>query len=171
VTVTDPFSDPAPIASTFASADSFRGRLILIEPAKLELDIPNQLTPGTTQDRMTATVTTVDGQGPVQVYAHKVATGTWLDGPRHEGVWFSQDRIVRGVLPRRILTPGVRVLGRLETYKPGRPAGPGNPWGIVAATAAEKEQAVKFLNELAIHGAQAPAKDENPFASNDKVPF
>lgn len=161
-TPTDPFADPAPIASTFASADSFRGRLVLIEPTKLELDIPNQLTPGSFQDRVTATVTTVDGQGKVQVFSNKAPTGNWLEGPKHEGVWFSQDRIVRGIFPDRQFRPGVRVLARLETYKPGRGAGPGNPWGLVAATAEEKQQAVQFLASFAINGAQAPAAEKNP---------
>lgn len=160
----DPFADPTPIASEFASADSFRGRLVLIEPTKLELDIPNMLTPGTFQDRLTANVTTVDGKGKVQIFSQKAPTGKFLEGPQHKGVWFSQDRIVRGVFPSRIFTPGKRVLARLETYKPGKGAGPGNPWGLVTATAEEKAAAIQFLAEFAINGAATPAgDDESPF--------
>lgn len=160
----DPFADPTPIASEFASAESFRGRLVLIEPTKLELDIPNTLNPGSTQDRVTAKVTTLDGKGPVQIYSNKAPTGNYLEGPEHEGVWFSQDRIVRGLFPRRMFQPGVRVLARLETYKPGKGAGPGNPWGLVAATPAEKKQAAEFLANLTINGSSAPADDEkSPF--------
>ena len=163
--MTDPFSDPQDIASEFASAESFRGRLVLLEPMKLELDIPNALNPGQTQDRVTAKVTTVDGKGPVQIFSNKAPTGNFLDGPVHEGVWFSQDRIVKGLFPKRVFQPGVRVLARLETYKPGKSAGPGNPWGLVKATDAEKAQAVQFLANLTINGAAAPA------AQDDDAPF
>lgn len=162
--MTDPFSDPNDIAGEFASAESFRGRLVLIEPVKLELDIPNSLNPGQTQDRVTAKVTTVDGQGKVQIFANRAPTGNFLEGPEHEGVWFSQDRIVKGLFPRRQFIPGVRVLARLETYKPGKAAGPGNPWGLVKATDTEKKQAVEFLANFTINGAAAPAQDDDaPF--------
>lgn len=159
----DPFADPAPIASEFASADSLRGRLVLIEPTKLELDIPNQLSPGTFQDRVTANVTTVDGLGKVQIFSNKAPTGNWLEGPKHDGIRFSQERVVKGLFPNRVFVPGKRVLARLETYKPGRGAGPGNPWGLVPATDAEKDQAIKFLASFTISGASAPAEEQPPF--------
>jgi hypothetical protein len=164
MSVEDPFKDPAPIASTFASADSFRGRLVMIEPERLELDVPNQSDPRNVADRLTATVTTLDGQGRVEIYSYKAPTGKYLDGPVHKGVWFSQERIVKAVLPDRVLTPGVRVLGRLETYKPGKPAGPGNPWGIVPATPQEKQAAAQALANLTLGQAQDPADDKDPFA-------
>ena len=170
MTVTDPFSDPAPIASEFASADSFRGRLVMIEPTRIELDVPNQQNPGQTADRVTATVTTVDGLGPVQMFDNKAPTGKFLEGPTHKGVWFSQDRIVKALVPSRVLQPGVRVLARMETYKPGKSAGLGNPCGLVKATDAEKAQAVQFLANLTVQGASAPAEDENPFGVKD-APF
>lgn len=159
----DPFSDPAPIASEFASADSFRGRMVLIEPTGYELDVPNQHSPGQVSDRLTATVTVVDGKGPVQVFDNRVPTGKMLDGPAHKGVWFSQKRIVEGVCPGRQIQPGTKMLARLETYKPGKAAGLGNPWGLVKLTADEKAAAVKFLAELTINGASTPAEDEPPF--------
>jgi hypothetical protein len=171
VSVEDPFKDPAPIASEFASADSFRGRLVMIEPTQLELDIPNARQPGKVSDRMTATVTTLDGQGQVQIFAEKIPTGKFLPGPVHKGVWFSQERIVKAVLPDRVLTPGVRVLGRLETYKPGRPAGLGNPWGIIPATPAEKQAAAQVLANLTLGQAQDPADDVDPFAPGTPPPF
>ena len=77
----DPFADPTPIASDFASADSFRGRLVLIQPTRLELDVPNMQNPSQTSDRVTATVTVVDGQGPVQIFAQRVPTGKFLFFP------------------------------------------------------------------------------------------
>lgn len=170
MTVNDPFSDPAPITSQFASADSFRNRLVLIEPTRLELDVPNPSNPGQVADRMTATVTTLDGKGRVEIYSYKAPTGKYLEGPVHQGVWFSQERIVKAVLPNRVVTPGIRVLGRLETYKPGRPAGPGNPWGLLRATDEEKAQAAQFLANLTVTTASAP-EDVDPFAPGQKAPF
>jgi hypothetical protein len=164
--VTSPtdFQDPSAIPSEFASADSFRGRLILIEPVQFERDVPNPIEPGKFADRITANVTTVDGKGAVQQYSNKQPTGTTLAGPVHKGVWFSQDRIVKAVCPGRQLREGTRVLAVLETYKPGKSAGAGNPWGLTAATQEQKAQAAKFLAELAINGASAPADDEeSPF--------
>ena len=158
----DPFADPTPIASDFASADSFRGRLVLIEPTRLELDVPNQQNPSQTADRITATVTVVDGLGPVQVFAQKMPTGKFLEGPEHKGVWFSQDRIVKAVLPERYMVPGRMVLARLETYKPGQPAGQGNPWGLITATEADKQTARNFLANRTVGGAAAPAQQGPP---------
>ena len=167
----DPFSAPAPIASEFASADSFRGRLVLIEPTGLELDVPNQTDPTKKADRLTANVTTVDGQGPVQMFANKQATGKFLEGPTHRGVWFSQSRIVEGILGQgvRTLTPGIMRLARLETYKPGRGAGVGNPWGLIPPTEADKQLARDFLANRTVATASAPSEPEsdepNPFAT------
>jgi hypothetical protein len=162
MSVIDPFADPTPIASEFASADSFRGRLVLIQPTKIELDVPNMQDPTKTADRVTATVTTVDGKGPVQIFSNKAPTGKFLDGPTHEGVWFGQDRIVKAVCPERRVT-GAMVLARLETFKPGKGAGIGNPWGLVTATEAEKQMARDFLANRTIAQAAAPDGDENPF--------
>jgi|SRR5688572_20818523 len=163
MTVTDPFADPTPIASTFASADSFRGRLVLIQPTFIELDVPNAKNPGQKSDRVTATVTTVDGAGPVQIFREKVPTGNYLTGPEHKGVWFSQDRIVKAVCPERRVTGGM-ILARVETFKPGQVQGLGNPWGLLPASDADKQVARDFLANRTIAQASAPAEDENPFA-------
>ena len=67
MTTEDPFEDPTPRVSAFASADSFRGRLVMVEPIKVDRDIPKTSTEpnGPRGDRVTANVTVVDGQGPV----------------------------------------------------------------------------------------------------------
>lgn len=166
MTVQDPFADPTPILSEFASADSFRGRLVLIQPTKIELDVPNMQNPSQTADRVTATVTTVDGLGPVQIFSQKAPTGKFLEGPEHKGVWFGQDRIVKAVCPDRRVTGGM-VLARLETFKPGKGAGIGNPWGLLPASDADKQMARDFLANRTV--AQAAAPEENPFAP--KAPF
>lgn len=156
----DPFSDPIDIPSEHPNAASFRGRLILIEPTRLELDLPKQ--EGGVQDKVTATVTVVDGLGDVELCPSQIPSGVKVPGPVYEGVWFSQERIVKGLFPTRVFTPGKRVLTKLDTYK-GGPAKKGNPWGMATATPAEKQAAVKFLAELTINGASAPAEEEPPF--------
>ena len=157
----DPFSfdDPDTIASEFASADSFRGRLVLITPTNFEPD--NRNDEGKLSPRFTATVTTVDGKGRVEIYANKVPQGQYLEGPRHEGVWFSQERIVKGL--RTAWERKSSVLARMDTYKPGKVAGKGNPWGLTAATDAEKKQAREFLANMTVASAAEPDEDENPF--------
>lgn len=162
--MTDPFAGPAPIASEHASAASFRGRLVLIEPTQLERGIPNTLNPGTTQDRLTATVTTVDGLGPVVIWADGSPTKQTLAGPRHDGVWFSQDRIVKGCLDSEG-RPLKMVLARIETYKPGEKPKKGNPWGLIGVSEADKQTARDFLanRTVAQASAPAPAEEENPF--------
>lgn len=156
----DPFEDPTPRTSEFASADSFRGRLILIEPTKVERDIPKQATApnGPKGDRVTANVTVVDGKGPVQIYSMRAPSGKFLDGPLHRGVWFNQDQLSAGLqTPDGVLRK--RVLCRIDTLKPGTPAGQGNPWTMTVTTAEEKAQAAKFLAEAIINQPE----EESPF--------
>jgi len=165
-----PFKKPAAIASEFASADSFRGRLVLIEVTKFEKDVPNASDPTKVQDRVTATVTTVDGGGPVQVFSQKQPTGVFLDGPEHKGVWFSQDRIVKAVAPNGAAAVGDMVLGVIQTYKPGKGAGIGNPWGLIDPTDEQVQIASDFLAGRTVAKATtqkaAPAGDQDdPFAS------
>lgn len=162
MTNTDPFEDPTPRVSAFASADSFRGRLILIEPTNVERNVPKQSTVpnGPKGDKITANVTVVDGQGPVQIFDKKVPTGRFLEGPMHRGVWFNQDQLVDGLqTPDRQLRK--RVLCRIDTLTPGTSAGQGNPWTMIATTPAEKETAAKFLANVILN---EPAQEEpSPF--------
>lgn len=161
MTNTDPFADPIDIPSTHPSAASFRGRHILIEPTRLELDLPKKN--GKLEDRITATVTVLDGKGDVELCPQQVPSGIKVPGPVYPGVWFSQERIVKGIFPNRAFVPGKRVLARLETYKPG-PAKEGNPWGMEPLTAEQKSAAIQILNEITIGGASAPAQEEqSPF--------
>lgn len=160
MSVQDPFEDPTPRVSAFASADSFRGRLILIEPTEVERNIPKQASApnGPKGDRVTANVTTVDGLGPVQIFSLRAPTGSFLDGPMHRKVWFNQDQISAG-----LQTPDgqlrKRVLCRINTLKPGTAAGQGNPWVLTATTPEEKAMAAKFLAEAIINEPE----DESPF--------
>ena len=158
----DPFSDPTPRSSEFASADSFRGRLVLVEPTKLERDVPKSASQpnGPRGDRITANVSVVDGKGAVQVFQQRVPTGKMLDGPLHRGVWFNQDQIVQALmtLDGKSLKP--MVLCKLETLKPGTPAGQGNPWTVQAATDAEKQLARDFLANRIVEQA---SQDDSPF--------
>lgn len=161
-----PFSLPAAIPSEFASADSFRGRLVLITVTGYERDVPNVAEPGKTSDRVTATVTTVDGKGKVQIYAQKAPTGQFLDGPEHAGVWFSQKRIREAVAPDKEQSLGRTTLGVLETYKPGKIAGLGNPWGVVEPTPEQIKVATEFVMNGAAANATASAPDpEDPWGA------
>jgi hypothetical protein len=60
----DPFDAPAPQEARGPRIKDLYGRLLLIIPHKVEYGVPNRLQPGTTQDRMTADVITLDG-GPI----------------------------------------------------------------------------------------------------------
>lgn len=175
--MTDPFSAPAPVASAHASAQSFKGRLVLITPTKLELNVPKGEGSAELGNKVTANVLVVDGQGPVQVFNNRVATGKFLEGPEHIGVWFSQDRLaMHGGLvdpsknPVQLMGP---VLGRIETRYPDKAAGKGNPWGLTPPTEADIQTAREFLANRTVGAAAAPApvaEDENPFGKG-QPPF
>lgn len=162
---TDPFAGPADVASEFASVASFRGRLVIIEPTDYEYDVPNQDDSSKKADRVTATVTVVDGKGDVSVWSHHVDTGKKIPGPAYHGVWISQDRLVKQLRAN----PNERgrclkmVLGRIDTYKPGTMPKKGNPWGIIAPSEADKRIARDFLANRTINQASTPAEDDNPF--------
>ena len=159
----DPFEDPTPRVSKFASADSFRGRLILIEPTKLELNVPKSKQANSAiGDRITATVTVVDGKGPVQTYDNRVPTGVFLEGNLHRGVWFNQEQITDGLKTPDGKALRKMVLARIDTLKPGTSAGIGNPWVMNPATDADKQTARDYLANRTVEEASAPA--ENPFA-------
>lgn len=175
----DPFEDPTPHSSDFASADSFRGRLILVQPTKLERDIPmSSANPnGPRGDRITATVTVVDGSGPVHVFAQRVQQAKTLEGPQHRGVWFNQGQIVEALMTPDGSALRKGVLMKLDTLKPGTMAGQGNPWVVTAATEDEKNTARQFLAAQMVGdaapsapapaqpavSAPAPAAGGNPF--------
>lgn len=154
----DPFSDPTPRASVHASADSFRGRLILIEPVKVERDVPKVASQpnGPKGDRITATVTVVDGQGPVQIFAKTVPTGKFLDGPVYRGIWFNQDQIAAGLQTEDGRSLLKMVLCRIDTLTPGTTAGSGNPWVINSVSEEDKNVARAFLAAQMVGSAQAP---------------
>lgn len=179
--MTDPFAAPVAVAATHPSADSFRGRLVIIQAKSIEFNVPKQagVVGGPTGNKITADVTVVDGKGPVQIFNRKVPQNVWLDGPKFVGVWFNQERIAeKGGLfnpqtGKMVETP---ILCRLETYKPGQPAGQGNAWGLVDPTEEDKAIATAFLAQQMVAGASAPvaapqtAVAENPFGKSE-APF
>lgn len=167
--MTDPFAAPAKVASEFASVASFRGRLVLIEPTGYEFDVPSQDDPSKKGDRITATITVVDGSGDVEIYSYGNPTGQKLKGPEYRGVWLGQDRLVKQLLDNGERGRTLKmVLGRFETYKPGQRPMKGNPWGIVDPTDADRQTAREFLANRMVAQSSAPAKmddgEENPFA-------
>lgn len=168
MTVQDPFAAPSPVASKFASVQSFYGRLVIIEPRKIEYDVPKSSAnpTGPKGDRVTADVTTVDGQGAVEIFTNRVATGQYLEGPEHRGVWINQDRLVPALMTPdgKSLLP--MVLARVSTFR-GGPAAQGNPYSFDEPTEEDKQMARDFLAGRKIGAAaapsQAPAAPKNPF--------
>lgn len=164
---TDPFATPAKPASDFASVASFRGRLVLIEPTGYEYDVPSQDDPSKKSDRVTATITVVDGSGDVEIFAWGDGTGKFLKGPAYQGVWIAQDRLVKQLLDNGERGRTLKmVLGRFETYKPGQRPKKGNPWGLLDPSETDKQTARDFLANRTIAQASAPAKseDDDPFS-------
>jgi hypothetical protein len=151
--VTDPFAAPAVIPSTFPSLQSFHGRLVLISPRKIE-QVPNKQVPGKMDDRITANISVVDGLGPVPVWANRVQTGQFLDGPDFTGVYISQSRVVQQLTPS---IPSGMVLARVGLYKEGQPQGQGNPWGLVDPTDEDRQTARNFLANRTVAASSAPA--------------
>lgn len=169
----DPFAGPAEVLSVFPSVASFRGRLVIIEPTGYEYDVPNQDDPSKKADRVTATVTVVDGSGDVELMPGGDPSGKFIPGPEYRGVWIGQERLVQQLLKdyERGRTHKM-VLGRFETFKPGVKPRKGNPWGLLPPTEADKQVARQFLanrmgSQLAAPAAapeeQTPPK-ANPFA-------
>lgn len=165
----DPFEDPTPRVSKFASADSFRDRLVMIEPTGVERNVPKMASEpnGAKGDKVTANVTIMDGKGPVQAFSEGEPTGIVLEGPMYRGVWFNQDQIADALqTPDR--QPRKRVLCRLNTLKGEGRAKRGNPWIVIPATAEEKAAAAKLLAD-GIVGAATETPSASPFQT--KPPF
>lgn len=175
----DPFSTPQdnPIPSEHPSAASFRGRLILIEPTKYQQDLPKKDKPGQFEDKITATVTVIDGSGPVELMPQQVPSGQFVEGPEYTGVWFSQQRVVAALVNRQTKQPLKMMLGRLTTFK-GGPAREGNPWGIEEPTEADKQVARDYLEKRNADRAAADVASAtsgqattNPWAKTKEAPF
>ncbi|HEX5705628.1 MAG TPA: hypothetical protein VFX97_20670 [Pyrinomonadaceae bacterium] len=157
--MTDPFAGPAILPSTFPTVASFRGRLVLIKPLKQET-VPNNLgAPGSTQERVTADITVVDGLGPVpQMKGNPpTPTGQMFDGPEYRGVYVQSEVIVKQLADA--LAARTSVLAWIDTRNPGTQPMKGNPWGLIDAT--QNPDAVntarQFLATQMVGAASAPA--------------
>lgn len=152
--VQDPFADPIIPPSTHPTVGSFRGRLIMITPRKIET-VPDNLNQGKMVERITADVTVVDGQGPLPVVKGNPPqpTGQYLEGPDFTGMWIQSQRLVEQLSAH--VGTGRPVLGIIDTRNPGTAPMKGNPWGLTAATPEQKAHAVNFLNSRTV-GAAAP---------------
>lgn len=155
----DPFQDPVTPPSTFPTQASFRGRVIMITAHKIET-VPNQMNPGTMQERITADVTVVDGRGPVPQMKNNAHTGQFLEGPDFTGVWFNGTRVVDQL--RATVGTGQKTIGIMETYKPGQVPVKGNPWGILAASDEQKQAARQFLAGRTVAAAIPPVAAPAP---------
>lgn len=165
--MTDPFAAPAAIPSSFPTIASFRGRLVLIKPLKQET-VPNNLgAPGSTQERVTADITVVDGLGPVpQMKGNPpTPTGQMFDGPEYRGVYVQSEVIVKQLA--EALANRTQVLAWIDTRNPGTNPMKGNPWGLIDATANPDavQTARNFLATQMVGAATAPAAAQNTAAS------
>ncbi len=153
----DPFAAPTPRVSAFPSVASFRGRLVLIRPTKLEHDVPKQPSAptGPKGDRVTANVSVVDGLGPVELFPGGNPSGRFVDGPDYRGIWFGQDQLAAGLQDARGNLLEL-VLARIDTLNPGTRAGQGNPWVFSEPSESDKDMARKFLAGQMVGGAAAP---------------
>jgi hypothetical protein len=159
--VTDPFAAPAAIPSSFPTVASFRGRLVLIRPTAQQT-VPNNLgAPGSTQERVTADITVVDGLGPVpQMKGNPpTPTGQMFQGPDFPGTYVQSEVIVKQ-LADAVTSRGL-VLARIDTRQPGTQPMKGNPWGLIDPTEEDKQTARNFLATRTIGAASAPAPQQN----------
>lgn len=157
--MTDPFAGPAAIPSTFPTVSSFRGRLVLIKPLTQQT-VPNNLgAPGSTQERITADITVVDGLGPVpQMKGNPpTPTGQMFDGPEYRGVYVQSEVVVKQLADA--LAARTSVLAWIDTRNPGTNPMKGNPWGLIDATQdpAAVQTARNFLATQMV-GAAAPVQ-------------
>lgn len=155
----DPFAAPTPRATSFPSVASFRGRLVLIRPTKLEHDVPKQahVPNGPKGDRVTANVSVVDGSGPVELFPNGNPSGQYMDGTEFRGVWFGQEQLAAGLQDVRGNLLEL-VLARVDTLNPGTRAGQGNPWVFTEPSEGDKDVARKFLANQMVGGAAAPTQ-------------
>lgn len=159
-TVTDPFGAPGAIPSEFPTMASLRGRLVLIKPLKQETVPNNQGAPGQMQERVTANVTVVDGLGPVPVMNRGVPTGQTLAGPEFQGMWISQEVIVKQLA--EALRTGGMVLGRVDTRTPGSAPGKGQPWGLIDPSEQDKQTARDYLAGRVVSNLAPTVHGYNP---------
>jgi hypothetical protein len=148
--MTDPWSAPAVIPSTFPSVQGLHGRLVLLTPRKVET-VPDTNNPGQFRDRMMVDILVVDGAGPIPVFKQRQHTGQFLEGTDFPGTYMSQGRIINQL--REALASGGKVLGRVGLYKEGQPQGQGNPWGLVDPTEQDAQLARQFLATRTVSAA------------------
>jgi hypothetical protein len=156
--MTEPWSAPAIIPSSFPTVASLRGRLVLIQPLKQQT-VPNKLgAPGSTQEQVTANVMVVDGQGAVPQMSGNPPqpTGLMIDGPEWLGMWINSEVIVKQLADA--LRSGGRVLARVNTPDPNRAPGKGNAWGLIAATPEDEQIARNWFAARTVGAAQAPVQ-------------
>lgn len=170
--MTDPFAAPAAIPSSFPTVASFRGRLVLIKPLKQET-VPNNLgAPGSTQERVTADITVVDGLGPVpQMKGNPpTPTGQMFEGPEYRGVYVQSEVIVKQLA--EALAGRTSVLAWVDTRNPGTQPMKGNPWGLIDATTNPDavQTARNFLATQMVGAASAPAAQPAYAAAQNQAP-
>lgn len=163
--MTDPFAAPAAIPTEYPTVASFRGRLVLIKPVKIETVPNSQGAPGQMQDRVTADVTVVDGLGPVPGFTRGQPNGQSFPGPEFRGTYISQEVIVKQLADVTPPRGNGQVLARIDTRTPGTAPGKGNPWGLIDPTDQDRDIARAFLANRTVSAAISPAPVPVPVAA------
>lgn len=152
------FMDPASGPKTRPTLASFRDRLVIIKPLRQET-VPNRLgAPGSTQEKITADVTVVDGRGPVPLMEGNPPrpTGQTVEGPEFRAMWITNEYVVTQL--GDALKAGGMVLGTVGLPDPTKNPGKGNAWGVIKATEEQKQVARDFLAGRLVSGLKAPAQ-------------
>jgi hypothetical protein len=149
---TDPFEGaaPPPPREDRPKMRHLNNRLVIVTPAKIERGIPNTLTPGAVQDRITADIEILDGA--TLMYGDDPDTGKQADKRmeipgRIEGMYLNGARMVAQLTVRE---EGGRlrkqVLGRVRAV----PNGPGQrpSWILETPTTADYDAARVYRNTV-----------------------
>jgi hypothetical protein len=140
------FEDPAAAGGKRPRIADLMGRTVFVQPLKIERGLPG-LDPGSTQDRITANVTVIDG-GPLQFGGkpekHQPHTMTVSTPYTAEGVFISQTALINALsdaLPSPKKPHGGVVLGVVVQGAQPSDARKSPPWLLQTLDAADPRRA------------------------------
>ena len=157
--MTDPFDAPGSKgAGKFPAMKQLKGRLLLIEPTRLDKQITSNLNPDKKVDRMSANVTVLDGDPITNVLDKDGDVVHEFDEPlaaphTMEDMYISQTVLVNQL--RKAYKAESKVLGRLVQLPAARP-GENKAWAFEEPTDADKDIARGYLASEKAKGKDDP---------------
>lgn len=150
----DPFNDPGS-ASGFPSMKQLKGRLCIIQPTRLEKNIPDQFKPGSFRDRITADVHVLDGD-TITVRLDDDDNETPFDEPlvppfKLSDMFISGAKLIgelKSSLPRGDEAGGL-VIG-VMTKLPPQKVGQKGAWSLRVATPEERKRGSEYWKNLSV---------------------